>query len=130
MVVGKQGVGVFRRHPVRDIGFDKGASWQAFARLPQHVGGGIDADHRGLRPPPDQKLGGIARSATDVDDLARLDEWDLRQQIARRPGPLVFEFEILLRAPVRHLSYRVSFLYFTRCGMIESWPSRRILSFS
>ena len=26
--------------------------------------------------------------------------------------------------------YRVNFLYFTRCGMIESWPSRRILSFS
>src|ERR1700732_3067617 len=27
-------------------------------------------------------------------------------------------------------SYRVSFLYFTRCGMMESWPSLRILSFS
>jgi hypothetical protein len=26
--------------------------------------------------------------------------------------------------------HRVSFLYFTRCGMMESWPSRRILSFS
>jgi hypothetical protein len=26
--------------------------------------------------------------------------------------------------------YRVSFLYFTRCGMMLSWPSRRILSFS
>ncbi len=27
-------------------------------------------------------------------------------------------------------TYRVSFLYFSRCGMMESWPSRRILSFS
>jgi hypothetical protein len=27
-------------------------------------------------------------------------------------------------------SYRVSFLYFSRCGMMESWPSLRILSFS
>ena len=26
--------------------------------------------------------------------------------------------------------YRVSFLYFSRCGMMESCPSRRILSFS
>ena len=26
--------------------------------------------------------------------------------------------------------YRVSFLYFSRCGMMESWPSLRILSFS
>jgi hypothetical protein len=26
--------------------------------------------------------------------------------------------------------HRVSFLYFTRCGMTESWPNLRILSFS
>ena len=35
--------------------------------------------------------------------------------------------------PVRRYqatAYRVSFLYFTRCGMMLSWPSRRILSFS
>ncbi len=28
------------------------------------------------------------------------------------------------------MRYRVSFLYFMRCGMTASWPSRRILSFS
>ena len=48
---------------------------------------------------------------------------------AEKAGPHHPEFEVLLRAPVRH-SYRVSFLYFIRCGMMESWPSRRILSFS
>ena len=35
-----------------------------------------------------------------------------------------------VRRPERPASYRVSFLYFTRCGMMLSWPSRRILSFS
>ena len=39
-----------------------------------------------------------------------------------------------LSRPVRRCQgppdYRVSFLYFTRCGMMLSWPSRRILSFS
>jgi hypothetical protein len=32
--------------------------------------------------------------------------------------------------PLVAATHRVSFLYFTRCGMIESWPSLRILSFS
>jgi hypothetical protein len=31
---------------------------------------------------------------------------------------------------LRGESYRENFLYFTRCGMIESCPKRRILSFS
>jgi hypothetical protein len=39
-------------------------------------------------------------------------------------------FSRQVRRPERPASHRVSFLYFTRCGMIESWPSRRILSFS
>jgi hypothetical protein len=42
---------------VRDIGFDKTVSRQPLARLPQHVGGRIDADHSRLRPALDQKLG-------------------------------------------------------------------------
>jgi hypothetical protein len=55
--VGEQNVGVFRRRPMRDVGFDKTVSWQPFARLPQHVGRSVDADHRCLRPALDQKLG-------------------------------------------------------------------------
>ena len=81
------------------------------------------------------KAGGFGVLAASAYTPAELDAqltW-IDQQVAGRPGPLVLEFEILLRAPVRHLklpTYRVSFLYLTRCGMIESWPSRRILSFS
>jgi len=82
----------------------------------------------------------IANTGDDVeiyDDetrtTVRATQRHLRQQIARRARALVLELEILLGAPVRHFrlrSYLVSFLYFTRWGMIESWPSRRILSFS
>ena len=100
--IGKQNVGFFGRHPVRDIGLDEIVSRQPFAGLPQHVGRRIDAGDRRLRPALDQKLGRISRPAPDIDHLARIGHRDLRQQIARRPGPLVLEFEILLRAPVRH----------------------------
>ena len=84
-------------------------------------------------PALDQELGRIARAAADIDDLAGIGQRDLREQIARRARALVLELEILLARsspPFPTSSYRVSFLYFTRCGMIESWPSRRILSFS
>ncbi len=49
-----------------------------------------------------QKLGRIAGAAADIDDLARMSQRDLREQITRRARALVLEFEILLRAPVRH----------------------------
>src|SRR6185437_12394229 len=111
---------------------DEGLLRQAFTRLPQHVGRRIDAGNCSLRPALDEKLGRISRTAADIDDLAGVGKGDLREQIARGARALILEFEILLCAPVRHASsdYRVSFLYLTRCGMIESWPSRRILSFS
>jgi hypothetical protein len=54
--IGKQNVGVFRRRPVRDVGFDKTVSRQPLTRLPQHVGRRIDADNRRLRPALDQQL--------------------------------------------------------------------------
>jgi hypothetical protein len=34
------------------------------------------------------------------------------------------------RGCIQKCRQRVSFLYLTRCGITESWPSRRILSFS
>ena len=37
---------------------------------------------------------------------------------------------VRLQAAVSGGVHRVSFLYFTRCGMMLSWPRRRILSFS
>ena len=36
----------------------------------------------------------------------------------------------LARMTAYRTPHRVSFLYFTRCGMMLSWPRRRILSFS
>jgi hypothetical protein len=48
------------------------------------------------------------------------------------PGNVDGEERTLLRIEiaVQWSVHRVSFLYFTRCGMTESWPRRRILSFS
>jgi len=87
---------------VRDVGFDERVSRQPFARPPQHIRGCIDPDDLRLRPARDQEFGGVAGTTTDIDDLARRDERDLRQQIARRPGPLVLELQILLGAPIVH----------------------------
>ena len=75
--VDKQQVGVRRRNPMRDVGFDKCVSWQPGARLPQHVGGCINLDDLGLRPALDQQFGGITGTAADIDGLARRAKWNL-----------------------------------------------------
>ena len=75
---------------------------QPLARFLQHVGRRIDADDFGLRIARDQKLGGVARTAAEIDGKPRILRWHLRQQIARRAGALVLELQILARVPVIH----------------------------
>src|SRR5438045_7669168 len=88
--------------PRRNVGLHEFAVRQPFARFAQHVGRGIKSDHFGLRKTLDEKLGGIARPAAEVDHKARLLQRHLREQVARRAGALVLEFKVLPRAPVFH----------------------------
>ncbi len=69
------------------------------ARLPQHVGRGIEPDHLGLRVARDQELGGIAGPAAEIVDPPRRRQRHLREQITRRPRALVLELEILAGVP-------------------------------
>ena len=88
--------------PSGDVGFDEAALRQPLARLLEHVGRGIEADDFRLRKALDQKLGRVARPAAEIDDEPRPLQRHLRHQVARRPGPVILEFEILRRAPVFH----------------------------
>jgi hypothetical protein len=72
------------------------------ARLGQHIGRGIEPDHLRVRIAGDQKLGGIARPATQIDDALGPRQRDLCDEIARRPRALILEFQVLICAPVGH----------------------------
>src|ERR1700676_1733652 len=58
----------------------------------------------------------------------------LLEQIKIAANNRYFSYQSLIKMwlaeKVGESLYRVSFLYFTRCGIMESWPSLRILSFS
>src|SRR6185312_8053403 len=100
--IGKKQIGARRREPGRNIRLEEGATRQALACLAQHVRRGIETDHFGLRVTSDQKLGGIAWTATEIEYESRIAQRHLRQQIARRARALVFELQVLARAPVFH----------------------------
>jgi hypothetical protein len=131
-------VGFGLRHPACHIGLEKIEAGQPLARLPQHVGGGIEAAHSGVRPAFRQQLGRVAGAAADVDDAPRARHRDLRQQVAGGARALILEAQIELRVPVFggelgaivHGGQRVNFLYLIRCGMMLSMPRRRFLSSS
>ncbi len=88
--------------PGRDIALDKFAIRQPFARLAQHIRRGVEPDDFGLGKTLDEKLGRIARPAAEIDHKPRPLQRHLREQIARRAGAFVLEFEILAGAPVFH----------------------------
>jgi len=98
--VGKQQVRALLRVPGGEIGLGEGAVRQPFTRLAQHVGRGIQSGDFGLRIACDQKLGGIAGPAAEIDHAAGRLQRHLREQVARRTRTLVFELEILTRVPV------------------------------
>src|ERR1700722_15818041 len=75
---------------------------QALARLAQHVGRRIESGYFGIRIAPDQKLSGIARATTEIENEPRISQRHLRQQISRRARALVFEFQVLPRIPIFH----------------------------
>ena len=75
--VGIEHVGIGGRRPLRQVRLHEFASGQPLARLPQHVGRGIDADDVRVRKTLDQQLRRIAGPAAEIEDLAR----------ARRAGP-------------------------------------------
>ena len=127
--VGEQQVSALLRAPIGEIGLGEFAIGKPFARLTQHVGRGVEADHPRLRITLHQKRGGIAGPTAEIDHAARRLKRHLRQQIARWPRALVLEFEVLAGTPiVGH--QRENFLYLIRCGMVEFASSRRILSCS
>jgi hypothetical protein len=97
------------RMPVRKIGLYEAPFGQPLMGLPQHVGRRVHADHFGARIARDQELRGIARPAAEIDHSARVMQRHLRQQIARRTGALVLEFQVLPGAPIGHeISARIS----------------------
>ena len=65
--VGEQQIRPLLRIPGGEIGLGEGAVRQSLARLAQHVGRGIQSDDFGLRIACDQKLGGIAGPAAEID---------------------------------------------------------------
>jgi hypothetical protein len=98
--IAEKEIGAFRRQPGGEIGRRERAIRKPLARLAQHVGRGIEANHFGLRIALDQELGGIAGTATEIEDAARRLQRHLRQQIAWRTRALVLEFQVLVRAPI------------------------------
>ena len=98
--VGEQEIDARLRAPMREIRFEEAAAGKPLARLAQHVGRGIEADHFGLRIALDQQLGGVAGPAAEIDHPARRRKRHLRQEIARRARALVLELEVLARTPV------------------------------
>src|SRR5262249_60635044 len=121
--------GALRRAPIGKIGLSELALGKPSPRLTEHVGRRVQPDHPRLRITFEQKRGGIAGSTAEIDHAAWRLERHLRQQIARRTRALVLEFEVLARVPVLD-HQRENFLYLMRWGMVESVPSRRILSCS
>ena len=95
-------IGAGFRGPGCDIALHELAGRQPFARFAQHVRRRIEPDYLRLRKALDQKLSGIARPAAEIDHKARICQRHLREQIARRPCPLVLKFQILPRAPIFH----------------------------
>src|SRR5256886_12227468 len=69
--VGEQQVGALLRAPIGEIGLSEFAIGKPFARLAQHVGRGVEADHPRLRITLHQKRGGIAGPTTEIDHADR-----------------------------------------------------------
>jgi hypothetical protein len=86
--------------PVRNIGIFKIYARQPRARFRQHVVGRIKAENIGARKSVGEKLGGIAWTATQIDDAIHRPIGDARKEIERRSRSLGFELQILARAPI------------------------------
>src|SRR5689334_24215014 len=112
---------------MREIGLNELAIGQSLMRLAEHVGRGVHPGHLRARIALHEKLGGIAGTTAEIEHAARRLQRHLRQEIARRARALILELEVLARAPV-FAHQRENFLYLMRWGMMESVPSRRILS--
>ena len=69
-----------------------------------HILGGVDTGDSGLREARRDELGRIAGTAADVDRETYGARGDCGQEIAGRPGTLLFERYILLRRPAQELA--------------------------
>jgi hypothetical protein len=70
--IAEQEVGVRSGLPGREIALDECAARQPLARLAEHVGRGVDADHLGIGKPLDQQFGRVARPAAEIDQRIQI----------------------------------------------------------
>lgn len=82
-----------------DVGLDPSESGIVLPCVGQHVGRAVDARHLGVGPALRQEIGAVARAAAEIDDPPRRREGDTGEEVARRPGPLPSELQVLIRVP-------------------------------
>jgi hypothetical protein len=97
--VGEDHVGRRLRKPIANIRRLEGDVGETLARRFDHIGRGIEADDARMRVALTQHFGRIAGAAADVGGAENFSVRNLRHEIAHRPRPLVFEFEVLGGGP-------------------------------
>ena len=78
-------------------------------RLLQHGGGIVYAGHVGSAIACDQERGRVAGTTTEIIDPVWRSQRHLSQQVTRRSGALISEFEVVIGVPVGHLTNMAPF---------------------
>ena len=100
--IGEQQVRLLRRQPDGQVAEGEVGAGAVDPRCLQHGGRIVDPRHTRLRKARDQHGRRVARPAAQVIDTPGGRQMNMRQQVPRRPCPLIREGQIRVGLPIAH----------------------------